>query len=179
MMDLQSLANIGEFIGAIVVVLSLFYLAIQVRQSTEAQRTENYAHALERLAAFQSTLSQNNEMSVIFSKGVVDASKLTPHEKVQFTWSLYEAFGAFEFMFHASKTDSIVDEVWSRWSIAIAWWLTFPGVQAWWKARPIPFTNSFTLFVESLLKDNPTDAEPTQRWQEFIDQEKSYIREAE
>ncbi len=171
-MDLQSLANIGEFIGAIVVVLSLFYLASQVRQSTEAQRTENYAHALERLATFQSTLSQNNEISLIFSKGVVDASKLMPQEKVRFTWSLYEAFGAFEFMFHASRTDSIVEEVWSRWSVAVAWWLTFPGVQAWWKAKPLPFTDSFTLFVESLLENNPTDADSNQRWQEFIAQGK-------
>jgi hypothetical protein len=171
-MNLQSLANIGEIIGAIVVILSLVYVAIQVRQNTEAQRTENYARALERVAAIQSTLSQDSEISLIFSKGVVDTSKLTPQEKVRFTWSLYETFGAFEFMFLASKTGSIVEEVWSRWSAAIAWWLTFPGVQAWWKARPLPFTDSFTSFVESLLKDNPTDAEQNQRWQEFISQNK-------
>jgi len=173
MMNLQSLANIGEIIGAIVVILSLVYLAIQVRQNTEAQRTENYARALERLAAIQSTLSQDNEFSLIFSKGAVNPSKLTPQEKIRFTWSLYEVFGAFEFMFLASKKGSIVEEVWSRWSAAIAWWLTFPGVQEWWIARPLPFADSFTLFVESLLKDNPTDAEQNQRWQEFISRSKS------
>jgi hypothetical protein len=173
MMDLQSLANIGEIIGAVVVILSLVYLAIQVRQNTEAQRTENYARALERLAAMQSTLSQDSEISLIFSKGVVDTSKLTPQERIRFTWSLYEAFGAFEFMFLASKTGSIAEEVWSRWSTAVAWWLTFPGVQAWWIIRPLPFSDSFTLFVESLLMDNPTDAEQNQRWQEFISQSKS------
>ena len=172
MMELQSLANIGEVIGAVVVVLSLVYLAIQVRQSTQAQRTENYARALERLAAMQSTLSQDGELSHILSKGVADSSKLTPQERVRFTWSLYEAFGAFEFMFHASKTDAIVEEVWSRWSVSVAWWLSFPGVQAWWKARPLPFTDSFTLFVESLLENNPTDADSKQRWQEFIAQRK-------
>jgi len=53
MTDLQSLANIGEIIGAITVVLSLIYLAIQIRQSTQAQRTENYSRALDRLAAMQ------------------------------------------------------------------------------------------------------------------------------
>jgi hypothetical protein len=82
---------------------------------------------------------------------------------------MYEVFGAFEFMFHASRTDAIPEEVWTRWSSAVAWWLTFPGVQAWWQARPIPFTESFTAFMESLLKDNPTDAEQTQRYQEQPD----------
>jgi len=172
-MDVQTFANIAEIIGAVVVVLSLVYLTIQVRQNTQAQRTENYARALDRLAAIQSTLSQDSEISLIFSMGVLDASKLTRLEKVRFNWSLYEAFGAFEFMFHASKTGSINEEVWSRWSAAVAWWLTFPGVQTWWKVRPLPFTDSFTSFVEILLEDNPTDPDPTQRWQEFVDGEKS------
>jgi hypothetical protein len=41
-------------------------------------------------------------------------------------------------------------------------------VQIWWKVRPIPFTESFTSYVESLLKYNPTDAESTRRYQEFM-----------
>jgi uncharacterized membrane protein len=53
MMDLQYLANLGELVGAVVVVLSLIYLAVQVRQNTQAQRTENYSRALDRLAAIQ------------------------------------------------------------------------------------------------------------------------------
>ena len=172
MTDLQTLANIGEIIGAVTVVLSLIYVAVQIRQSTQAQRTENYSRALDRLAAMQSSLSQDDKFSLIFSKGVLDTTNLTSQERLRFTWSLYEAFGAFEFMFHASKTDAIPEEVWRRWSAAVAWWLTFPGVQNWWASRPIPFTESFTLFVESLLEDNPTDADSSQRYQEFISEGK-------
>ncbi len=69
MMDMQSLANFGEVVGAIVVVLSLIYLAVQVRQNTQAQRTENYSRALDRLAAIQSMLGQDGEISLIVSKG--------------------------------------------------------------------------------------------------------------
>jgi len=170
-MNLQSLAYIGEIIGTVVVILSLVYLAVQVRQNTEAQRTENYARALERLATFQSMLSTNSEVSTIFSKGLADDSNLTTQEKLRFNWSLYEAFGAFEFMFHAARKKSIDEEIWSRWSEAIAWYLTFPGVHTWWMVRPLPFTDSFSLFVDSLLKDNPTDVEKTQRWLEFISKE--------
>ena len=167
-MNLQSLANIAEIIGSVVVILSLVYLAVQVRQHTEAQRTENYARALERLAAFQSMLSTDSEISIIFSKGLDDSSALNTQEKLRFNWTMYEAFGAFQFTFHAAKKDSIDDEIWSRWSKAIAWYLSFPGVQMWWTVRPLPFTESFSLFVESLLEDNPTDTEKTQRWLEFI-----------
>ena len=170
-MNLQSLAYIGEIIGTVVVILSLVYLAVQVRQNTEAQRTENYARALERLAAFQSMLSKDGDISIIFSKGLGAYSKLTTQEKLRFNWALYEAFGAFEFMFHAARKNSIDEEIWSRWSDATAWYLTFPGVHTWWKSRPLPFTSSFSLFVDSLLKDNPTDVEKTQQWLEFISKE--------
>ena len=175
MIDMQYLANLGEVVGAVVVILTLIYLAIQIRQNTQAQRTENYSRALERLAAMQSMLSQDGETSLIFSKAVLDTSKLTPQERMRFTWSMYEAFGAFEFMFHASRTDAIPDEVWTRWSSGVAWWLSFPGVQSWWHARPFPFTESFAAFVESLLKDNPTDLESLERYQEFIAQGKPQI----
>ena len=174
-MDLQSLANLSEVIGSVVVVLSLIYLAVQVRQNTEAHRTENYSRALDRLAAMQSLLSQDGEIALIWSKGSLNTSKLTPQERMRLTWSLYEAFGAYEFMFHASRNGAIPEEVWARWESAVAWWLTFPGVQNWWQARPVPFTQSFTEFVDSLLKDNPVDAEQTQRYQDFIAQGKSQI----
>lgn len=168
MIDLQSLANLGEVVGAAAVVASLLYLAVQVRQSTKAQRTENYARALDRVSSMQSVLSQDGEISRIFAKGVQDTAKLTALEKIRFTWSLYEAFDAFEFMFHTYKTDQIPEEVWKRWSLTVAWWLSFPGVQAWWQNRPVQFTESFTLFVESVLHDNPTNIEANQRWQQFV-----------
>ena len=170
-MNLQSLAYIGEIIGTVVVILSLVYLAVQVRQNTEAQRTENYAHALERLAVFQSMLSQDSEISFLFTKGLTDYSNLSSQEKLRFNWAMYEAFGAFEFMFHAARKKSIDQEIWLRWSEAIAWYLTFPGAHKWWVVRPLPFSESFSLFVESLIKDNPTDVEKTRRWLEFISQE--------
>ena len=168
MTDLESLANLGEIIGAAAVVISLVYLAVQVRQNTQAQRTENFSRALDRVAAMQAALSQNLETSVIFSKGVADTAKLSPKERMQFTWIMYELFGAFEFMFLASKTDAIPKEIWRRWSTAVGFWLSFSGVQAWWAVRPIPFTDSFTAYVESLLACNPTDAESARRFQEFM-----------
>lgn len=168
MTNLDSLANLGEIIGALAVVVSLIYLAVQVRQNTRAQQTENFSRALDRVAAMQAALSQDPETSVVFSKGVSDPSTLTPKERMQFTWAMYELFGAFEFMFVASRSKELPDEIWQRWSSAVAWWLSFPGVQTWWKVRPIPFANSFTSYVEALLENNPTDTETTRRYQDFL-----------
>ena len=167
-MDLESLAYLGEVIGAAAVVASLLYLAIQVRQSTRAQQTENYSRALERVSTMQGTLSQDNNLSRIFATGVEDASRLTTLEKIRFTWALYEAFDAFEFMFYTYKNEEIPEEVWARWSDTVAWWLIFPGVQEWWASRPVKFSDSFTEFVEAILQNNPTDPARHGRWLAFV-----------
>jgi hypothetical protein len=178
MTDLQTLANIGEIVGAITVILSLIYLATQIRQNTQAQRSENYSRALDRLAAMQATMAQNDEFGLMFSKGAVDTEQLTPRERIRFTWRCYETFGVFEFMFHASKTDALPKEVWDRWSKSMAWWLSYPGVQAWWAAKPTPFTDSFTSCVDSLLADHPTDAESNRRYEQFLAEGKTPDQDA-
>ena len=167
-MNLESLANLGEAVSAVAVVVSLVYLAVQVRQGTQSQRTDNYLGALDRISAIQSSLSQDGDYSRLFARGVQDASLLTKRERIQFTWALYESFGSFEFLFHAAQTRSIPEEVWTRWSAIVAWWLCFPGVLEWWQSRPVPFTNGFTAYVEAVIRDNPTDRDAVDRWNRFV-----------
>jgi len=167
-MQLESLAYLAEVIGSIAVVVSLVYLAVQVRQGTQAQQTENFYRALDRVASMQAAFSQDSEVGLLVAKGVTGSAKLSPKERLQFTWAMYELFGAFEFMFLTSQSEAISDEVWKRWSAVVAWWLTFPGVQTWWEIRPTPFTDSFTSYIEDLLANNPTNPESVSRYQDYI-----------
>jgi hypothetical protein len=167
-LTLQDLANLAEFAGGVAVVASLVYVAVQVRQNTQSLRTENYTRALDRISSMQSQMSGNGPFAAVFARGVTDASSLSPQERIQFTWWAYEAFGAFEFMFHQAQTRAIPDEVWERWSATIAWWLSFPGIRSWWMARPVPFSESFTAYVEACLRENQVDLDAARRWQAFV-----------
>jgi len=144
------------------------YLALQVRQNTQSIRTENYGRALDRVAAMQSALSRDTEFSQFFARGVTDVSRLTPAERIQFTWAFYEAFGAFEFMFSAERSGALPGEVWQRWSATVVWWLSFPGVRSWWHHRPVPFTPSFTAWVEEILRSDSADPVAARRWEDFL-----------
>ena len=167
-MNLETLGNLGEFVSAIAVVISLIYLALQVRHNTRSVRTENYARALERVSSMQSRLSQDGDFCALFNRALSDPFGLSPDERIQFTWCLYEMFGGQEFLFHQSQDGTIPEEVWERWSATTAWWLTFPGVRAWWLARPTAFSAGFTAYVDGLLERAPADAIANQRWRDFI-----------
>ena len=167
-LDLEALARLADVVSAVVVVMSLVYLAHQVRQNTASLHTENYARALERIATMQARLSSDGAFAELVSRGAADPARLSPGQRVQFTWAFYEMFGAFEFMFHQATSDALPEEVWNRWSETLSWWLSLPGVRTWWLSRPAAFSESFTSHVDSKLREGRTYTDTAQRWAAFI-----------
>jgi hypothetical protein len=167
-MDLDTLAKLGEFVGGFFVVISLIYLAHQVRQNTRSLKTENYARVLDRMSTLQANLAADADLSRILTMGAERPGSLTPAERLRFSWALYELFGAGEFMYHQSRLRALPDEVWARWEATIRWWLSHPGMQAWWVARPAPLSSDFDAFAEEIMRDHPVSPEAVDRWQRFV-----------
>src|SRR5690606_10375128 len=106
---------IGTVVSVTAVVLSLLGLAFQVRPQTRALRAQNYDQALGRLAAVQARLSESERLASVFARGAVDTSLLTVEERIQFTWTFYEIFGAMEFMYDQLREGALPPHVWDRW----------------------------------------------------------------
>lgn len=159
-MDLRTLAEMGEFLGGLGVIVSLVYLAVQIRGQTDSQRSDNYARSLERMATMQQLMARGGDLGMLFSRGVADPASLSPGQRIQLTWFLTEFFGGLEFMHYQLQHDRLPLELWTRWEDTLKWWLTFPGVRTWWHARPTPFTPSFTVCVERCLANGYVDERP-------------------
>jgi hypothetical protein len=168
-MDLETLARLGEFVGGFFVVVSLFYLGHQVRQNTRSLRAENYARVLDRLSTLQSNLSSDRELNRIVTVGARNPESLTAEERTRMTWALFELLGATEFVFHQAEDRALPDPVWARWEATLAWWVSHPGVQLWWRSRPSPFTPAFERLVDGLIENSPVDQDALRRWRRFVD----------
>ena len=167
-MDLATLAQLGEFVGGFFVVVSLVYLAYQVRQNTKSLRAENYARVLDRLSTLQAHLSTDPELNRIVSGGALAPDTLSPADRVRLSWALFELLGAAEFVFHQAQDGSLPDQVWPRWRENLAWWLSSPGIQTWWESRPTRFSDGFESLVNELIRENPVDREAVKRWERFV-----------
>ncbi len=167
-MDLDTLAKLGEFVGGFFVVVSLVYLAHQVRQNTKSLKTENYARVLDRMSTLQSRLSSDRELNRLVTTGAELPGSLSASDRVRFAWALYELFGAAEFMYHQARQDALPEEVWARWEASLAWWLSHPGIRAWWDAKPAPLASDFQAFVAELLRRDPVEPAAIRRWQLFV-----------
>ena len=69
-MTLQDLGNLGEFIGAIAVVISLVYLAAQIRQNTRALHGSSYAQSAEQLWLVNLAIAQDRDLARIWTEFV-------------------------------------------------------------------------------------------------------------
>lgn len=166
-MDLDQLASIGELLGGIGVILSLLYLAFQLRDQSRGLRSESYGRSLDRLARMQERFAEDSDFSRIFNKGLADPQSLSVEERIRFTWGCTEMFGDFEYMHHQQMQGDLPELIWLRWRETIKFWLTFPGMRAWWYCKPSPFSARFSSFVEACIRDGYQPERPG-AWQNWM-----------
>ena len=75
-MDWSAVGAIGEVFGAVAVVLSLIYVAAQVRQNTSALRSSATAGAIASIRDWNRDLIADPALARIFRKGVEDMTAL-------------------------------------------------------------------------------------------------------
>ncbi len=80
-MSLSDLANIGSFVSGIAVVVSLIYLALQVRHAQKTQRALMHQARTERVVNAALT-SMQNEIAETVTK-IVNSDELSPREMLQ------------------------------------------------------------------------------------------------
>ena len=79
-MNLNTLANIGQVIGAVAVVVSLIYVALQIRQNTNAVRSATAQTVHEHFANWYHLLASDLVLSQIAAKGLRDYTSLSEQE---------------------------------------------------------------------------------------------------
>jgi len=88
-MHWEAIGAVGEIVGALAVVLSLIYLAIQVRQNSEMARAESRLRAVATWREFTNSLESGDP--VAFGRGLQHYPELPPAEIPKFKGLLWHA----------------------------------------------------------------------------------------
>ena len=83
-MTLQELAQIGEFLGGASVLVTLIYLAVQLKGNTKAVRSAGAQQTHETLIQGYFEIARNTDLNRIFRTGTVNFSVLNDDEVGQF-----------------------------------------------------------------------------------------------
>lgn len=152
---LDALGNVGEFVGSIGVLVSLIYLAIQIKRSTETERTSTYQTVVSEFGRMNQTLATNPDLTILYVRAMEDVAGLDDTEMARVSQVFYMTFRFFENMYYQHRKGYIEDDVWIGWKRMMLTYFARPGFQTWWEHRRDLFNESFAHFLESAEIDRP------------------------
>jgi len=165
-MTLEDLGNIGEFIAAIGVIISLVYLATQIRQNTRAVRS-SASHAItnERVD-FLKSVTDNPDVARILLSGFVDREALDPVERFRFDYMLNRFTVTMENYHYQNRQGAMDPDQWIRMLGVLRMIGSTPGGQAWWSIRPrtdLAFDKFLDQEFEQIRRSSGVDSDTTRQ----------------
>ena len=105
-------ALLAEIVGAVAVVVSVVYLAMQISDNTSELQSQGHFHALSLAQKPLELLVSDRELANIIETGYSAPEQLSPSDWHRFAMYQTMAFNAWEFLFYANRSGSIPENLW-------------------------------------------------------------------
>ena len=128
-LDIAIWAAIGEVLGAVAVVVSVVYLANQVRDSAKVARVQ--AHQQQTHGAHSLMAMQIGDAEA-WVRGVASPESLGAPDRSRFYCMLYAFMFHVADLWHARENGVSHDETYAAWVNAVASITKTPGGEEWW-----------------------------------------------
>jgi hypothetical protein len=144
-------AAISEVVGAAAVVISLIYLAVQIRQNTNAIR----GATLDAITAhMQAELRWSSDMPDVFRQALQDPDSLTWEESWRLSEWVTAAFTARQNEYHQYRQGLLDDDVWESIENIIRLLIGMEWIYTWWcDYGRKNLADSFVQKVESIANE--------------------------
>ena len=149
-MTLQDWGAVGEIVGGFAVVVTLVYLAVQLKRSARATHRQTYHASAEAIARFQLDLAQDRELHQLYRRALADPDALSAEERLQAFYvldaffSLMEAFYLHNIEFHEVKSQE-------RWGRILPRLIALPGGRRYWDERRWQYHDDFAHYLDGII----------------------------
>ncbi len=161
-MNWDAIGAIGEIIGALAVIATLAYLAVQVKQTKKhleanttailgASEVSGNENTIQHLA----TLYSDEHLVEIVMRGARDLKDLQPQEFVRFNGFCHSGIQLHQVTYLQWKKGLLDDEYWA-FCLRYTWeqLLRHRGVQAWWEMNRETYTKDYRILIDSLIESS-------------------------
>ena len=171
-MSLEQLANLGEFVGGVAVIVTLIYLTLQVKQNTRSIRSSTLATNTEY---WTSLLLKNADEDMVdaYLLGMSGVADLEPRKFLQFFLLCRALFVSMEAQHHQYLEGALDEEIYLGYERSVtAQILSFPGFRRYWAQCREEFSPVFRTYIDDILKREPErhPAYLMEQWQSLATQ---------
>jgi len=137
-MNWEAVGAVAELVGALAVIVTIAYLAVQIRRNTAGSIRDALNETTRIIAS-------DPEATRIFWAGLADRSALTEQERHRFDALLTLTFFGQQEAFETSARDPF----------GLRWVLANPGARDWWSTYSSTLSNKFRSYVDQILEERP------------------------
>ena len=152
-MNWDAVGAISELVGSFAVVITIAYLAVQIKQGARSARSAATGEARAAVTDVLTGITSNDEASRIYALGLKDPKSLEAHERVRFDLIVYQTLRTAETLFWHHRDDLLSDEIWEgQWRSEQFLLSTEGGRQSWSRQKNF-VSESFKNWVDQNLEN--------------------------
>ncbi|MBT8084021.1 MAG: hypothetical protein HKN35_09850 [Woeseia sp.] len=148
-MTLNDLGNIGELLGGVAVVISLLYLAVQIRHNSQISRFDAHRSLSQDMAAVLGNISADPDLYRIWKIMTNHPEQATDEDRERFGMLLYQVFTTFS---DAERFGRMDKDLQTRFQAYMERFLGFEAVRSWWSRQGEHYSKEFRAHVENSMK---------------------------
>ena len=159
-MNWEAIGAVGEIVGAAAVVMSLAYLAIQIRHNTRQLEEQDRSQRLTALIAaeangarFRNALSHNPQSVSVWRRGLESSASLTLDERAQFDLLCTDYMWTWANLWGKVREGVFFEGHWGEVKADLENQLRHPGLGDWWRAEANRerYFSDFSDYVSSVV----------------------------
>ena len=154
-MTLNELGSLGEFMSGLAVVVTLIYLALQIRHNTRAVRSSMHQDMVESTLRIAESVSDNPDVGRIVLKANEDYDGLTKEEFVRFEAYAERVFGNFESVFYSYRNSMIEQDLWESWEASYLADISRTAMRRFWHEDRPMHLRDYMEFIDQFYLKNP------------------------
>ena len=131
-MDLVNVATIAELIAALGVIVSVAYLAIQIRDNTRSSRVQERQNTTRQFTDSMDMLLLHPDLAEIHDMGRDSPEELSEKDLIRFRRLMLRGFWYFSAQHHQYTVGAIGDDEWAESLVIVRSYIKHRGVQEWW-----------------------------------------------
>jgi len=153
------LGSLGELVAAIATVVTLIYLAVQLRQNTKAMRSSTFQQISAQMGQNAETIVTNPELADLLVKGLNGKDDLTPGERVRLQGLFVMSMRRIEAVYVQRRLGSIDADLAEGFEKSLLPLLLTPEGAQWWKTAKSTFHAAFVDHVTVRLESGELSAQ--------------------
>ena len=154
-MTWETAGIVAEIVAAISVLVSLWYLAIQLKQNTELERAELEVQLGLTWADLHDNMIQNPNLARAYDLAAANWQEMSDEDIRAYLWFVAKSFHILEGMFRQHQRGLLTDDVWAPYEQYIIGVLQIEAVLGWWQSDGSLTSKAFQSHVDNLLHSPP------------------------